>query len=435
MNSMKRIIISLLLIFLALPLWGGSLDITITGGAEGATPIAVVPFAWSGSGQPPGFNIGEIVAADLERSGRFRLLAQQDMLARPSQASQVEFRDWRALGMDHLVIGNVAGMGPGSYQLSFILFDVYRGEQLLAYEMTFADQQLRGVAHRVADMIYEKLTGQPGAFNTRVAYVTSIGSGQGLPNVALQVADADGFNPQTIVESKDPLMSPAWSPDGRRIAYVSFENNQPSIYIQEIASGKRRKVASYPGINGAPAWSPDGNRLAMTLSKDGNPDIFVYDLQSGSMKKLTSHYAIDTEAAWSPDGSYMVFTSDRGGKQQIYRMDTAGGEPRRLSFEGLSNARASFSPDGKSLVLETQTEKGYAIGLMDLASGAIRVLTEGGYDETPSFAPNGSMIIYATKGNNDKGELAAVSVDGRFKQRLQLQAGDVREPDWSPNME
>jgi TolB protein len=433
MNAMRRILFSLVLLPLAWPLWGGTLDITITGGAEGAAPIAVVPFGWAGSGMTPGANIGQIVAADLKRCGRFRLLAEQDMVARPTQASQVEFRDWRALGMDHLVVGNVTGTGPNGYQVTFALFDVYRGEQMLSYEINFGERHLRAAAHRIADMIYEKLTGQPGAFNTRIAYVTSIASGQEQPTVALQVADADGFNPQTIVESKDPIMSPAWSPDGSRIAYVSFEGSQPSIYVQEIASGKRRKIASYPGINGAPAWSPDGSRLALTLSKDGNPDIYVYELQSGSLKKLTDHYAIDTEASWSPDGSTLVFTSDRGGKQQVYRMSSSGGEARRISFEGVSNAKASYSPDGKSLALEVQTDRGFCIGLLDLASGTTRVLTEGGSDETPRFAPNGSMIIYASK-SSGRATLAAVSVDGRVKQRLQLQAGDVREPAWSPLM-
>lgn len=423
----------LLLCVLLLPGLGlaNTLDITITGGTEGASPIALVPSGWAGSGQQPQYNINDIIAADLHRSGRFRTLEQRDMVARPQRREQVEFRDWRALGMDHLVIGEMSGTGPDAYKVNFVLFDVYRGEPLLSYETSFTSRTLRSVAHRLADMIYEKLTGEPGAFDTKVAYVTSTGSGE-AKRTSLQVADSDGYNPQTIVASPDPLMSPAWSPDGRQIAYVSFEKGQPAVYVQEITSGKRRKIAAYSGINGAPAWSPDGSRLAMTLSKDGSPDIYIYSMGSGALERFTSHYAIDTEAAWAPDGRSLIFTSDRGGKQQIYQAALgAGDSPKRLTFEGQSNARGSFSPDGKLLVLETQTGSGYGIAVQDLASGRLKLLTNGGYDESPSFSPNGRMIIYATK-INGRDELAAVSVDGRVKQRLQLQAGEVREPRWGP---
>ncbi|MEO5343249.1 MAG: Tol-Pal system beta propeller repeat protein TolB [Gammaproteobacteria bacterium SHHR-1] len=437
MNLIKtrlKPILALLSLFCALPAWSNTLDITISGGTEAASPIAVVPFGWAGSGPAPDYNLGQIIAADLERSGRFRTLDPLDLIAQPQQPEQVEFRDWRALGMDHLVIGEVTGLGPEGYAVSMSLFDVYKSEQILSFQLNFGQRNQRAAAHHLADLIYEKLAGEPGAFNTRVAYVTSITTAEGQ-RIALQVADSDGFNPQTIVASSEPLMSPAWSPDGRRIAYVSFEKGEPSIYVQELANGQRRKVTSYPGINGAPAWSPDGSKLAMTLSKDGNPDIFVYDMATGALSKLTEHYAIDTEPAWSPDGSQLVFTSDRGGRQQIYRMSVSGGEPRRLTFQGQSNARASFSPDGTLLVLETQIENGYGIGVQDLASGSLRVLTRGGFDESPSFAPNGRMIIYATKaGSGSKGELAAVSVDGRVRQQLKLQAGDVREPAWSPRV-
>lgn len=420
-----------LFVMLSSPTWANTLDITITGGTEGSSPIAVIPSAWTGTGAQPQYNINEIIAMDLQRSGRFRALEQRDMLSRPHKKEQVEFRDWRALGMDHLVIGEMTGNGPDRYSVNFVLFDVYRGEALLSYETSFNSRNLRSVAHQLADMIYEKLTGEPGSFDTKVAYVTATGSGDSK-RTSLQIADSDGYNPQTIVASPDPLMSPAWSPDGRQIAYVSFEKGQPSIYIQEITSGKRRKIAGYPGINGAPAWSPDGRKLAMTLSKDGNPDIFIYDLGSGALDKFTSHYAIDTEPAWTPDGRGLIFTSDRGGKQQIYQAQLgAGDSPKRLTFEGQSNARGSFSPDGKLLVLETQTGSGYGIAIQDLASGRLKLLTNGGYDESPSFSPNGRMIIYATK-INGRDELAAVSVDGRVKQRLQLQAGEVREPRWGP---
>lgn len=425
---MKRPIYLFLLMLAASPAW--SLNIQITGGMEGATPIAVVPFGWSGSGEQPMFNVGEIVNSDLKRSGRFRALDEKDMVSKPSAGEQVDYQDWRALKQDYLVVGQVTPSGD-SYQVRFELLDVYKGQQLLGYNMTTSVRDLRSTGHQIADMIYEKIIDQPGAFNTRVAYITAMNETTTRSQIALQVADADGYNPQTIVSSHDPLMSPAWSPDGRRIAYVSFEQSQPSIYIQEAFTGKREKVTSYPGINGAPTWSPDGSKLAMTLSKDGNPDIYIYDLGSRNLTRITDHYAIDTEPDWSPDGRKIAFTSDRGGKPQIYEVSAGGGEAKRVTFDGSYNARATYSPDGKNMALVTQTSGGFQIGLLDLATGRTQVLTDGRLDESPSFAPNGSMIIYATK-EGGKAMLAAVSVDGRVKQRLSLHAGDVREPDWSP---
>jgi TolB protein len=333
--------------------------------------------------------------------------------------------------MENLAVGQVKPNGAGGYLIRFQLFDVYKGEQLVGYNIPTTERDLRATAHYIADIIYEKLTGQRGAFATRIAYVISTGGGKAGQQVSLKVADADGFNAQTIVTSDEPLMSPAWSPDGRKLAYVSFENRKPSIYVQEVFTGKREKVASFKGINGAPAWSPDGRKLALTLSKDGSPDIYVYNLNKKTLQRLTSHYAIDTEPAWSPDGSQIVFTSDRGGKPQIYRVPAFGGEEKRVTFEGNYNARASYSPDGKSLTLVTRQGSDFRIGVLDLQSNALQILSEGRLDESPSFAPNGSMVIYATK-IGSKGELAAVSVDGRVRQRLALQEGDVREPVWSP---
>jgi TolB protein len=329
------------------------------------------------------------------------------------------------------VVGELSPNGVGGYLVRFQLFDVYRGEQIAGFNIATTARDLRATAHHVADIIYETLTGERGAFATRIAYVIAHRQPDGKERLELQVADADGFNPQTIVASDEPLLSPSWSPDGRKIAYVSFERRKPSIWIQEVLTGRRERISGFKGINGAPAWSPDGRYLALTLSKDGNPDIFVMDLLNKRLRPLTRHWAIDTEPAWSPDGKEIVFTSDRGGSPQIYRVPVAGGRPERLTFDGGYNARASYSPDGKQLTLVTRSAGRYQIGVMDLKTRGIQMLSDGRLDESPSFAPNGSMIIYASRAQG-RGVLAAVSTDGRVKQRLGLQTGDVREPVWSP---
>ncbi len=429
----KRVISVLFLMLLSSQAWAAPLTIRITAGAEGALPIAVVPFGWAGApGQAgPGSELAEVIRNDLSRSGRFKTLPVKDMLAKPATGDAVEFRDWKVLGMDNLVVGQIKPHGKGGYMIRFQLFDVFKEEQVTGFNIPATERDLRATAHRIADIIYEKLTGQRGAFDTRIAYVTSTRKADKSQSVALKVADADGFNPQIIVTSGEPLMSPAWSPDGRKLAYVSFERKKASIYVQEVFTGRRQKVASFKGINGAPAWSPDGRKLAMTLSKGGSPDIYVYDLARKSLKQLTRHYGIDTEPAWSPDSRNIIFTSDRGGKPQIYKIPSFGGKVTRITFEGRYNARASYSPDGKMITMVTQQGRDFRIGVLDLKGGELRVLSEGRLDESPSFAPNGSMVIYATK-INGKGELAAVSVDGRVRQRLVLQQGDVREPVWSP---
>ncbi|MCG8428469.1 MAG: Tol-Pal system beta propeller repeat protein TolB [Chromatiales bacterium] len=427
---MKRFLLSIILV-----LWhvqaSAALTIQITEGAEGALPVAIVPFGWQGQGAGPSQDIAKIIRDDLQRSGRFNTMPVKDMLARPQTGSEVEFRDWKVLGMENLAVGQIRPNGSGGYLIRFQLFDVYKGEQLIGYNIPTTERDLRATAHQIADIIYEKLTGQRGAFATKIAYVISTKSAKGGQTVSLKVADADGFNAQTIVTSNEPLMSPAWSPDGRKLAYVSFERKKPSVYVQEVYTGRRQKIASFKGINGAPAWSPDGRKLALTLSKDGSPDIYVYHLNKKSLQRLTKHYAIDTEPSWSPDGSEIVFTSDRGGRPQIYKVSAFGGAVKRVTFEGTYNARASYSPDGKNLTLVTRQGGDFRIGVLDLENSALQILSEGRLDESPSFAPNGSMVIYATK-LGGKGELAAVSVDGRVRQRLALQEGDVREPVWSP---
>ena len=431
---MQRLIFIFMLFLLSQPLVRADLTIEITEGVEGALPIAVVPFGWQGQ-QRPGEDVASIIDADLHRSGRFKTMPQVDMLAKPTSGEEVAFKDWRALDTEYLVVGQVQQTGVKGYTVRFQLFDVYRGEQLTGYSIPTTESNLRNTAHRIADLIYEKLIGVPGAFATRIAYITSVRSvdiqGKDKSRIDLRIADADGHNPQTIVSSAEPLMSPAWSPDGRKIAYVSFEEGQSAIYVQEVFTGRRQKVTNFKGINGAPAWSPDGRKLAMALSKGGNLDIYVMDLNTQKLQQLTHHYAIDTEPAWSPDGRRIVFTSDRGGKPQIYEIPSYGGKAKRVTFQNAYNARASFSEDGKSLALVTREDGNYRIAVLDLESGMMQVLSRGDLDESPSFAPNGSMIIYASK-TGHRGVLAAVSVDGRIRQRLALQEGDVREPVWSP---
>ena len=428
---MKKLFILMFLVGFVLPA-RATLTIEITQGLEGALPIAVVPFAWRGdAARPPAHEVGGVVSADLGRSGRFKPLPTNEMLSRPSRGEDVDFRDWRALNVENLVIGEVSPNGPGGYMVKFFLYDVFRGEQITGYSMPTTARDLRATAHHIADIIYETLTGQPGAFATRIAYVTSVRTGENKERVELRIADADGYNPQTIVSSEEPIMSPAWSPDGRKLAYVSFENAQPSVWVQEVFTGKREKLTSFKGINGAPAWSPDGRYLALTLSKDGNPDIFVMDVARRSLRPLTRHWAIDTEPAWAPDGKSLVFTSDRGGQPQIYQVSVSGGEATRVSFEGEYNARASFSPNGRMLTMVTRVGGQYRVATLDLQTRDFRVMSTGRLDESPSFAPNGAMLIYASQ-INGRGVLAAVSTDGRVQQRLRLQQGDVREPVWSP---
>lgn len=406
-----------------------ALTINITEGVEGALPIAIVPFGSQGAAPPE--DIAEIVASDLRRSGRFAPLPERDLLARPHTAAEINFGDWRVLGTDNLVVGNVFPIGPGQYEVRFELFDVFKGNQLTGYRFTSGAGELRTVAHQISDIIYETLTGQPGAFNTRIAYVTASQVRRGAQTYSLQVADSDGFNSQTILTSKQPILSPAWSADGARLAYLSFENRRQQIYVQDVSTGRRDLVASYPGLNGAPAWSPDGRRLAMTLSKDGNPEIYVLSLGSKALTRLTTNAAIDTEPAWSPDGNSLVFTSDRGGRPQLYRMPSSGGTAQRITFEGDYNARGVFSPNGEMLAMIQGEGGNYRIAVQNLQSGEVRVLTDRSLDESPSFAPNGSMILYATN-EGAQGQLAAISVDGRVRQSLVLQEGDVREAVWSP---
>lgn len=414
----KTLLLVLWLIFS--PLSQAELTIDITESSGGGIPVAIVPF--SSSGAP--VDVSSVINADLARSGYFSLLPPQNMPSRPNSASAVNFPEWQAINQNYVVVGQVNG-GGNQYNVQFQLLDVMKNGQLLGYQMNSSSADLRRTAHQIADMIFEKLTGKKGAFSGRIAYVTN--SGQ---QSQLQVADTDGFAPQIITTSKEPLMSPAWSPDKSKIAYVSFERKTAAVFVQDLATGQRKKVAEFPGINGAPSWSPDGQKLALTLSKDGSPDIYTLNLNTGALNKLTKSYSIDTEPAWSPDGSHIVFTSDRGGKPQLYMINSTGGEEKRITYTGDYNARASFSPDGKIAMVHGNSGD-YRIGVMEPGSRSINVITTGPADESPSFAPNGAMVIYAAK-KGGSAYLSAVSLDGKMQQRLGLNSGGVREPAWSP---
>ncbi|GMR08061.1 MAG: Tol-Pal system beta propeller repeat protein TolB [Gammaproteobacteria bacterium] len=410
------------------------IEIVITRGIDGALPVAVVPFGWSDPRQAPPQDVAGIISADLTRSGRFAPIKEKDLIALPHDASQVKFQNWRILGTEFLVVGKVGQAVANRYSVQFQLFDVFKGEQLAGYSFQVPANRLRRIAHHISDLIYEKLTGQKGAFNTRIAYITTGQQGK-KPRYKLKVSDSDGFNEISILDSPSPLMSPAWAQDGNRLAYVTFEGGRSRIFIQYVNTGKRVEVTSYRGINGAPAWSPDGRRLALTLSKDGNAEIYVLTIASRQLRRITRNGGIDTEPAWSPDGRSLVFTSNRGGKPQIYQVTIgpagAAGRPKRLTFDGEYNARASISPDGKLMTFVYGNKGIYRIAVQELATGNLTVLTDSRLDESPSFAPNGSMVIYATSLKN-RGILAAVSVDGRVQQKLAVQQGDVREPAWSP---
>ena len=412
------------------PLARAELRIEITRGVSEAVPIAVVPFGFEAEGRPA-VDVAAVVDGNLAFSGRFAPMDRRDMQSQPTRPEQIRLEDWRRLKADIVVIGRIKPAGAGRYEIEFHVFDVFRGQALMGYSLPVAADNLRGAGHRIADMIFERLTGVPGIFSTRIAYVT-VDRHENRQRYRLWLADADGARPNAIADSAQPIMSPAWSPDGRRIAYVSFETGVSRIFVQELATGRREAVSSAPGINGAPAWSPDGSRLAMVLGGvDGNLDVWILTLANRELRRLTSHPAIDTEPSWAPAGRSIYFTSDRAGGPQVYQVGQDGQNPRRITFEGNYNARPRISPDGEQLAVVHNDRGNFRIGVHDLRRGGLRVLTDGRQDESPSFAPNGSMIIYATR-EGGRGVLAAVSTDGRVRQRIASTEGDVREPVWSP---
>jgi TolB protein len=408
------------------------LEIEITHGLGTRRPVAIVPFSWQGSTAEAPFNVSELVSADLHRSGRFAPVAESKMLQRPTSGADLDFDDWSILGIEAVVVGQVEQTGENAYSVQFQLFDVFSHKQLVGYRMPASRGTMRRVAHRAADMIYEELTGIPGVFSTKVTYVTARGEATDRA-YTLIVSDVDGENEHVIMESSDPIMSPAWSPDSRRLAYVSFEGNASTIYVQTLRTGNRINISSRPGINGSPAFSPDGRKLVITLGgANGNLDINILELATREVTRLTRNIAIDTEGTWSPDGKTIFFTSDRSGGPQIYKVNAAGGTPERVTFEGGYNARPRLSPDGSKLAL-VHLDRGsnYRIAVLDLDSSELLVLSAGRQDESPSFAPNSDSLIYATRQGRN-GVLETVSADGLIRQRLAAAQGDVREPVWSP---
>ena len=408
--------------------------IEVTRGVERPVPMAIVPFGWRGPGSQAPFDVASLVSADLANSGRFAPMAVEDMVARPTQPAEVRFQDWLIVDVDYLVIGELLANPDGSHTVVFQLFNVLQGEQIVGYRLTTGSSagDLRVAAHRVADMIFEELTGIQGVFGTQIAYVNEQRTGAER-QFQLIVSDSDGANPQVVAESPEPLMSPAWSPDGRKLAYVSFEGSQSSIYVQELRTGIRDRVSSRAGINGAPVFSPDGRMLALTLSRDqGNLDVYMLELATQILTRLTQHSAIDTEAVWAPDGESIYFTSDRAGGPQVYRVEARyGARVQRITYEGSYNARPRISPDGDRLAVVHEDRGNYRIALVDPDTGLTQVLSNGSLDESPSFAPNGALIIYATQ-EGGRGVLASVSTDGRIRQQIASVAGQVREPVWSP---
>jgi len=407
------------------------LRIEVTSGVTDPVPIAIVPFARAVPADG-GLDVAQIVQHDLEGSGRFKALQRAQMPATPTQPTAVVLNDWKNVGEDYIVVGRVVPLDGGNLAVDFDLLNTLTGQRVAGQRFIGTPSALRNAAHRVSDVVYEKIVGIRGAFATRIAYV----SVEGQPpaqKFQLIVADADGENQRLVLESRYPLMSPSWSPDGQWLAYVSFENKKSAIYVQFVRSGERRQVSARAGINGAPVWSPDGRKLALTLGgSGGNPDIYVLELQTQNLTRITDDPAIDTEAAWAPDGKSIYFTSDRAGGPQIYRIGVNPGDrPKRITFTGNYNARPRLSADGNQLAMVTLDSGNYRVAVQDLSSGSVRVLSKGHLDESPSFAPNGSTLMYSER-EGSRGILATVSVDGLTGLRLKSEQGEVREPSWGP---
>ncbi|MGS2723786.1 Tol-Pal system beta propeller repeat protein TolB [Porticoccus sp. GXU_MW_L64] len=411
------------------PVAMAELVVEITSGVDNPTKIAIAPV--SSRGVTLGENISKIVSDDLTRSGLFKTIPQQDMLSFPATAKAVRYRDWKILGSEYLVVTQVLPREGGQMAVTFSLMNITAQKAVFTTTLNGSPSAARKMAHIISDKVYEAITGVPGAFSTQLLYITSDRGANGKINYRLMRADADGAREVELLRSTEPVMSPAWSPDGKEVLYVSFESGRSAIYRQNIATGQSEQLTNFKGINSAPAWSPDGNQLALTLSKDGNPELYLFDLRTRRFKRLTRHFAIDTEPTWMPDSKHLLFTSDRGGSPQIYKMNVVSGKVQRLTFRGSYNARGRLAPDGRTLVMVHRDNGRFHIAAYDLVSKVFQVLTQTSLDESPTVSPNGAMVLYATKRGN-KGVLAAVSLDRGVKFYLPARRGDVREPAWSP---
>ena len=421
----KSICLSLIAVtLLALPQTPAYAELTveITGAGANRIPLAIADF-----GGDPGVAraLTSVVRGDLERSGLFKMIDTRGSVL--TETSNPIYADWKVRGADALAAGSIGSSSDGREEARFRLYDVNRQGVLGGSAFVTSTPMLRAAGHRIADLIYEKLIGEPGIFSTRIAYVLKGGTAR----FELQIADADGQNAQAALISKEPIISPTWSPNGSNLAYVSFENKKPVIYVHSLATGRRIAVANFKGSNSAPAWSPDGNKLAVVLSKEGGSQIFTVNADGSGVRRLTTSSGINTEPSFSPDGQFVYFTSDQGGSPQIYRIGANGGDAQRVTFDGTYNVTPRISPDGKSMAFISRREGSFRLAVMDLSSKQVQVLTDSHKDESPSFAPNGRMILIATE-MGGRGVLSAISVDGKVKQRLSVSAGDVREPAWAP---
>jgi TolB protein len=406
-----------------------ALDLELTQGVKKAIPITILPFT-NDSGSGNADIVYDVIRNDLKNSGQFKLVDTGTNTNEPFDEKQ-DYSYWKHKGINNLIVGKIVSLTNNLFSVRFQLLDpVSQSSVLLSKSYQVKESDLRALAHHISDLLYQKLIGERGIFSTRIAYVL-VNRNDDKSTFKLEVADADGHSPQTLLVSSQPIMSPAWSPNGKEIAYVSFENKRSQIFIVNVETGQRRLISNYPGINGAPAWSPDGKKLAIVLSKGGSPKLYLVNLLNNSIKQLTHGMSIDTEPSFSPDGKFLLFTSGRGGAPQIYRYNLENGNVSRVTFAGNYNARASMTSDSKKIIMQHRDEKRFSIGVQDMDTGNLMPLTFSGIDESPSVSPNGRMILYATRYKN-KGVLSVVSTDGKIQIRLPSRDGDVQEPAWSP---